>query len=191
MIQAWRQEGLKVTPLKPIASGAEWQNGVLINDDAKALLKAAGLKNDTPRVWNPYCFESPIAPHLAANMAGVALTVNEVIKACDPALKQSSDICLIEGAGGWLVPLNNQETMADLALAFDAEIILVVGMRLGCLNHALLTVESILNRGGKLKGWVANQIDPDFSFLPENINTLKARIPAPLLFEQHWVLNYA
>lgn len=180
LLKNLNEQGFQTAALKPVASGGILTSEGLQNQDALDLQKAASLRLNYKTV-NPILFEPPIAPHIAAELAGSALNVDTVLKACSTALNTPADYLIIEGAGGWLVPLNHQESFADLAEKLEAEIILVVGMQLGCINHALLTVDNILKRGLTLKGWIANCIDPDMLNLNENIETLKHRIKAPLL----------
>jgi len=171
LLQYFNSQGLSTAALKPIQSG---------NDhpcDAERLQQGASLKFPLEQI-NPFHFVEPIAPHLAADKA---LTVEALLKASQAILQSDAEVIVIEGAGGWLVPLNETQTFADLAKAYDAEIVLVVGIRLGCLNHALLSYQSILQSGLKCYGWVANCIDPNMLYLKENIETLQKRIKAPLL----------
>jgi dethiobiotin synthase len=130
---------------------------------------------------NPICFKPPIAPSIAANLEGRMLTAQTVWDACQPALKTPADVVLVEGVGGFCVPLNNQETCADLAKKFNFPVILVVGLRLGCLNHAILTYQAILQANLQIAGWVANHIDPTMEMVAENIETLKQFLKAPYL----------
>jgi dethiobiotin synthetase len=129
---------------------------------------------------NPYAFVPAIAPHIAALEAGVDID-SVVLERAYERLALVSDIVVVEGAGGWLTPINRRQTLADLALALDARVVLVVGMRLGCLNHALLTARAIEGAGLSCVGWIANQIDPAFERLEENIRTLQLRLSAPKL----------
>ncbi|NVJ50421.1 MAG: dethiobiotin synthase [Gammaproteobacteria bacterium] len=167
--------------LKPIAAGAQQVAGIWQNDDARAIKAANAFQADYALI-NPFCFPAAIAPHLAAPEP---LSVAQVVATVETSLAQfeNVDICLIEGAGGFLVPLNDKESFADLVAPLQCEVILVVGMRLGCINHALLTVAAIAQRGLKLRGWIANQIDPDMSHYAENIATLQQQIAAPMLTE--------
>ncbi|MCO7225698.1 dethiobiotin synthase [Pleionea sp. CnH1-48] len=170
-----------VANFKPVAAGAEFINQQLCNEDA-LLLQVSASKALAYEQVNPFCFEPAIAPHIAAANAGVEVTVESI----EQSLSLDSfdeDIALVEGAGGWLVPLNDNQSFADIPAALDCDIILVVGMRLGCINHALLTVESIRARGMKLAGWVANEIDPDMSAYADNLVTLTQLISAPLIAE--------
>ena len=175
-----KEEGYKTAALKPVACGGELTPDGLRNNDAVLLQQAVTESFDYDDI-NPFAFEKPIAPHLAAAHSNVELTIDKIITACQPVLRSSADRIFIEGAGGWHVPLNQHETMADLALALRFPVILVVGMRLGCLNHAMLTVESIKQKGVSLAGWVANCIDPDMKCVEENITTLREYIPAPMI----------
>ena len=134
---------------------------------------------------NPYAFEPAIAPHIAAEQAGVNISLEKIQQAFD-GLKSQADVVVVEGAGGFRVPINQQETMADLAIKLNLPVILVVGIRLGCINHALMTVGSIKAAGLNLVGWVANRIDPNMPVLEENIATLKAMIKAPCIADVAW-----
>lgn len=154
------------------------------NQDAVALIEASDLESPYADV-NPYLFEPPIAPHIAAREASVTIDLDQVL-AAQARIAARSDCIVAEGAGGWLVPLDARLTMADLAAAMALPIVLVVGIRLGCLNHALLTVESIRSRGLVLAGWVANRMDPDSARFEDNVASLEYRIPAPCLATLDW-----
>jgi dethiobiotin synthetase len=181
LLRAAQQHGLTTLGLKPLAAGAELVGGHWSNDDARRLQAASSLKLPYEQV-NPILLRAALAPHLAAEMEQRRLTVQRLAGFCRGTLMtQKVQFTLIEGAGGWRVPLNNRETLADLAIDLNLEVILVVGMRLGCLNHALLTVEAIQRDGLTLAGWVANCIDPQMDSLDANIHSLVSRIPAPLL----------
>jgi dethiobiotin synthetase len=178
LVQHFVQSGLKTVGMKPVASGCEFnQQGELINEDAQALINVSNVKAPLDLI-NPYRFKPAIAPHLAAEQVGVAVTLDSIIQAYQQ-LTTLAEMVVVEGAGGFFVPLNHTETLADLAVQLNIPIILVVGMRLGCINHALLTVEAIQARGLSLAGWVANQIDPDFDMFEENLSSLQQRIAAP------------
>ena len=177
LIHALRAQGLRVAAMKPVAAGCVPGE---LNDDVSALLQASNVAADL-RDINPYSFEPPIAPHLAAQQAGVRIEL-PVIAAAYARLAAAADVVVVEGAGGWRVPLNEREEMADLAQALALPIVLVVGLRLGCLNHALLTAESIAHRNLPWGGWVGNQIDPSaMACQTANLDTLRARLPAPCL----------
>jgi len=178
LLKYFNQQGLKTAALKPIASGCEQTAEGLRNDDAQQL--QAAMSMDFPyHQTNPIAFEPPIAPHIAAEQIGKRLSVKETLNACQPILNSHYDRLLIEGLGGWQVPLNDTETTADLANAFGFPIILVVGVRLGCLNHSLLTWENIKTQQTPIAGWIANRIDPDMLYPKENIATLTKRFQTP------------
>jgi dethiobiotin synthetase len=176
LIHALRARGLRVAGMKPVAAGHD--RGEL-NEDVMALQQAANVIADIRDV-NPYAFEPAIAPHIAAQQAGVRIELGVIAEAF-ARLAAAADVVVVEGAGGWRVPLNEDEDMADLAQRLGLSVVLVVGLRLGCLNHALLTAESIAQRQLPWVGWVGNQIDPTMSFPTENVTALQARLPAPCL----------
>ncbi|AZD10957.1 Dethiobiotin synthetase [Pseudomonas chlororaphis] len=180
LLHAARLSGLSTAAGKPVASGCELTPKGLRNADALALLAECSLPLSYDEV-NPLAFEPAIAPHLAAREAGVALTVQALLAPMRQVLAKGADFTLIEGAGGWRVPLADQDNLSDLAMALDLPVILVVGVRLGCINHALLTAEAIAQDGLQLAGWVANIIEPKTSRLEENLATLAERLPAPCL----------
>ena len=179
LIRALQQRGLQVAAMKPVAAGGEWEAGRCLNEDVLALSQAANVKVDLATM-NPYAFLPAIAPHIAAEQAGTSIELNHIALAY-AALAAQADVVVVEGAGGWRVPLNAQQDIADLAVALDLPVILVVGMRLGCLNHALLTADAIAQRGLQWAGWVANILDANMPALDENIATLHARLPQPYL----------
>lgn len=176
------QRGFSTAAYKPVASGAVDAGEGLRNEDALQLIQASQTKLAYNEV-NPWCFEQAVAPHFLAEEAGVAIDTVQMadIVTCTPV-----DVAVIEGVGGWLAPLDVRTSQADMARALNAGVILVVGMRLGCINHALLSVGRILDDGLPLLGWVANRVDPDMSRFQDNIDTLKARIQAPLLATIEW-----
>lgn len=177
--------GERAVGMKPVAAGAELQDGVWVNEDVAMLRAASGVEAAAERV-NPYLFREAIAPHIAAEHKGVRIEIPRIVAAYE-SLAREADRVLVEGAGGFLVPLGPGRDMADLAVALGLPVLLVVGMRLGCLNHALLTAEAIERRGLTLAGWVANRIDPDMAAYDENLASLAARLRAPLLAEfAHW-----
>jgi dethiobiotin synthetase len=171
--------GRRVAGMKPVASGCDWTPEGLRNADALALHQAMNVRASYDEV-NPYAFAPAIAPHIAAAEAHRTIDF-ELLDRCYERLCLQSEVTIVEGAGGWLAPLDQRRTFADLAARWQLDIILVVGMRLGCLNHALLTVESIHRRGRKLAGWIANGIDPGFERPEENLRTLRDAIAAPCL----------
>ncbi|MDO7597183.1 MAG: dethiobiotin synthase [Pseudomonadota bacterium] len=178
IIELLQRQGKRVAAMKPIASGCELTIDGLRNDDAVQLSQQANV--DLPyQLINPYAFEPAIAPHIAAGQVNATIEV-AVIKQNFDLIQQQSDAVVVEGAGGWLVPINQTQTMADLAISLDLPVILVVDIRLGCINHALLTVTAIESTGLKLQGWIAN----NFGQNPQSIDiveTLTQRIWAPCL----------
>ncbi|MCK9469628.1 MAG: dethiobiotin synthase [Porticoccaceae bacterium] len=182
LLAAAGQAGLRTAALKPVAAGAEQTAEGLCNDDALILMKAANTPLPYPWV-NPVCLTPAIAPHIAAREAGMELSVATVLEACRPVLQTDVDWLLVEGAGGWRVPLNEKETVADLAKAFGFPVVLVVAMRLGCINHALLSAEAIRADGLQLAGWIANSTTAEMHRYADNVATLKQRLKAPLLGE--------
>lgn len=180
LLQAARAAGLSTAAGKPVASGCEATPEGLRNADALALMAQCTLALSYEEI-NPVAFEPAIAPHIAAREAGVALTVQALLKPMQRILNQQADFTLIEGAGGWRVPLSGQDNLSDVAQGLGLPVILVVGVRLGCISHALLTAEAIAQDGLQLAGWVANIIDPKTSRLEENLATLAERLPAPCL----------
>ena len=172
--------GRSVVGMKPVASGSHPTPAGLRNDDALLLLDESTARHPYP-VVNPYAFAPPIAPHLAAEAAGMTIELPRLIAAYE-VLARHADVVIVEGAGGWRLPLGSTTLLSDFPEMLGLGVILVVGLRLGCINHALLTSEAIL-RGGRspLVGWIGNGIEPDFAPLKENIETLRQRIPAPCL----------
>lgn len=179
LIRALVADGRQVVGMKPVASGASESGGELRNEDALALMACANVSVPYEQI-NPYCFVPPVAPHLAAEQAGVIIDANRIVEHYR-SLAQKADVVVVEGVGGWRVPLAGSFAVSDLAYQLALPVILVVGIRLGCINHALLTAESIQASGCKLAGWVANMIQPNGLMLTENIHTLKTRFNFPLL----------
>ncbi len=178
LLHAARLAGLSTAAAKPVASGCERSPDGLRNADALALLGECSLPLAYEQV-NPFAFEPAIAPHLAASEQGVKLTVEALQAPVRSVLDLGADFTLVEGAGGWRVPLAGEENLSDLAIALQLPVILVVGVRLGCINHAVLSAEAIQRDGLPLAGWVANIVDPQTSRLEENLATLAERLPAP------------
>ena len=180
LIHDYVAQGYKVIGMKPVAAGGDLVNGKWVNDDVLKLEQASNVK--APRqLVNPYSFKEAIAPHIAAEKAGLEIKI-DVIKQAFQALSKLADIVIVEGAGGFLVPLNNQQSMADLPAALNTPVILVVGMKLGCINHSLLTVEAIQARGLTLHGWVANQVEPDMPFYHKNVATIAEKLHLNSMF---------
>jgi len=175
LLHAFARSGKSVVGMKPVAAGCD----ALLCEDVAALRAASTV--DAPREWvNPYALPAPVAPHLAAQQAGIALEIAPMLNAFRQ-LQTLADVVIVEGVGGWMVPFNSTQSSADLAQQLGLPVILVVGMRLGCLNHALLTAQAIRAQGLQLAGWVANRIDPAMALCDENVQALQARLDAPLL----------
>jgi dethiobiotin synthetase len=182
LIRHLAEKGYRVAGMKPVASGCAVTGNGLRNDDALSLMAAANV--DLPyELVNPYAFEPAIAPHIAAQEAGQSIEIDK-IRLC--AEKIDADYLVIEGVGGWCVPLGNDCLLPELVRAVAEEVIIVVGMRLGCINHGLLTAGRIRQDGIKLKGWIANHVDPDMQVQSENLKTLQALMPCPLLGILPW-----
>ena len=181
LISALKAKGLRVGVMKPVSAGCELTDDGLRNKDAVLLMQQSSV--DFPyEVVNPFAFEPAVAPHIAAAKAGVNIDI-EVIRNCYREIAKKVDVVIVEGAGGWLVPINEKETMADVVKELSLDVITVVGIRLGCLNHALLTSQSIAACGLNHKGWIANHLSVATECAAENINALRQRIPASLLDE--------
>ena len=176
LLQRAGLDGLKAVGLKPIAAGTDAAG---LNDDVEAIRAASNVEL-AREIINPYCFKPAIAPHIAAAEEGMSIEFEPIKATCEQA-RQQADLVIVEGVGGFCVPLGTGYGTADLAIELALPVILVVGMRLGCINHAMLTAEAIARRGLKLAGWVANRIDPQMSRFDENLATLKTLIAAPLL----------
>lgn len=185
LLVAANNMGLTTAALKPVAAGCEKTDAGLRNSDA-LLLQSVITEPMAYEQINPIALEAAIAPHIAAQHEKRVLSADRLAGFCRGSLNQAN-VTLIEGAGGWRVPLNPSETLADLARILRLPVILVVGVRLGCINHALLTVEAIRNDGLTLAGWVANCVDAEMPALQENIQSLAARIPAPCLGVVPWL----
>jgi dethiobiotin synthetase len=174
-------QDLRTIGLKPIAAGACEMDGELKNEDAVALQAAASVKLPYSEV-NPFCCKEAIAPHIAASHEGRSLSVEQISHQISTVLRKTEyDICLIEGAGGWYVPLNDEESLSDLVVHNDWDVVLVVGIKLGCINHALLSAEALKNSGVNCVGWIANCVEPESNVQHENIETLIPRIDIPYL----------
>ena len=180
LLQAAKKAGLKTLALKPIAAGAEETSEGLQNEDALALMAAMTTKLPYAQV-NPAVYKTPASPHISAAIDSKRASISRLVGVCRGALMQDFDMGFVEGAGGWRVPVNDREHLSQLPLEMNLPVILVVGMRLGCLNHALLTVEAIQRDGLALAGWIANCIDPAMGYRQENIETLNSAISAPCL----------
>ena len=185
LMWALQQRGLRALGMKPVASGSRVTADGLRNDDALRL-QVQGSWSLPYAAVNPYAFEPPIAPHIAAQQAGMEIELARLRRAYRE-LAAAADAVIVEGVGGWHVPLGPDTDITDLVRELDLPVLLVVGLRLGCLNHALLSVESILGSAVPLAGWVATQVERDMRARDENLATLEARIAAPCLGVVPWL----
>ena len=177
LMRYFKQQGKTVVGMKPVAAGCTFQDGRLKNADALLIQENASVKLDYDLI-NPYAYALPVSPHIAGidnpvNLAVIAERFN--------TLKTQAEIVVVEGAGGWYAPLNNTEDISDLAKTLALPVILVVAIRLGCINHAKLTYQTIQHSGLPCAGWIAVCLDPDLLYLDENIQTIKSALTAPLL----------
>ena len=179
LLHEFARRGRRVVGMKPVAAGAVRDAGVLRSDDV-TMLRAASNVDAPPRLVNPYSFEPPIAPHVAAERAGVAIDIAHIARAYGE-LAAAADVVMVEGVGGFCVPLSRGSDTADLAHELGLPVILVVGLRLGCLSHALLTARAIREARLKLAGWIANRIDPAMAAADDSVRALVERLAAPLL----------
>jgi len=186
ILSAAKAQGLTTAACKPVAAGVSETSRGTHNDDVVALAENCSMPLTLADI-NAACLNEAIAPHIAAEKSGVKLDAQTIAGHCRKVIDKKADLTLVEGAGGWRVPLGNQETMADIARLLEIPVILVVGMRLGCLNHALLTVEAIQADGLELAGWIANRIDEKMPVYEENVATLVNLMPAPMLAEIPWI----
>jgi dethiobiotin synthetase len=176
LLQALRSAGVRAIGMKPIASGTIAVDGVEMNQDVATIaeVSAAGA---TLADINPYCFNWPVSPHIAAERAGIVIDLERIVSAYG-RLATLCDVVVVEGTGGWLAPIGPGMTMADVACRLQLPVVLVVGLRLGCLNHALLTAQAVESAGASLIGWIGSVIDPAMPALSENLHTLNQRLPA-------------
>lgn len=179
LLRGLAARGHRVIGLKPVATGCRATPDGLRSEDAELLL-AAGNVRAHYEDSNPHAFAPPVAPHLAAEAAGVRLDAETIARLCRTVAARAN-FTLVEGIGGWLVPLNETETVADLARALALPVIVVVGLRLGCINHALLTCRAVRETGLPLAGWIANGMDPELSQADQLIAAIEMRVDAPLL----------
>jgi len=191
LLQLAANQGAHTLGLKPVAAGAVDSGDGLRNPDAVALQLVSTQKLDYEQI-NPVLLKQAIAPHIAARRENKTLAVDRLVGFVRGALSMrpagiKTDFCIIEGAGGWRVPLNPQAGLDDVAKALSLPVILVVGLKLGCLNHSLLTTEAISRDGLKIAAWVATQVDPQMQAIDENLQTLQQRLPFPCLGFVPWL----
>jgi dethiobiotin synthetase len=179
LMRALKSRGFQVAGMKPVASGCRSTPEGLRNEDALALMREQSVPFPY-EVVNPFAYEPAIAPHIAAAAAGIAVRLDRIVAAFEE-LHARSHLVIVEGAGGWYAPISEDATIEDLALELKLPVLLVVALRLGCLNHALLTHRAIERSGASICGWIANRMDPGFSHWQDNVATLKRLLPAPLV----------
>jgi len=185
LMGALKARGLTVAGMKPVASGCRTTPAGLRNPDAELIGKEASQAFPYEMV-NPYAYAPAIAPHIAAGDAGGAIELSRIL-AAHQNLVAGADFIVVEGVGGWRVPLNDHQGIADLARCLAHPVLLVVGLRLGCISHALMTAETIAADGVVLAGWIANQLDPAYERSSETVESLRRRLPAPLLGQLPWI----
>ena len=182
LLQAAYKQNLSTLAYKPIAAGCEITESGLRNEDALILQKNSSI--DVPyQAVNPIAFQLPIAPHIAAELTDKPIQSALISQGLQTLQKENADLLIVEGAGGWRLPLNNDEMLSDWVVAQKLPVILVVGMKLGCLNHAVLTYETILNDGLNVVGWIANQLQADMPYYQQNLQMLTRKIDAPMIAE--------
>jgi len=179
LMQTLKRAGYSVTAFKPVAAGCDNTALGLRNQDAIQLQASSSVEVDYA-LLNPYAYEPPIAPHIAAENTQQPIKI-DTIKQCYEKIQTLADWTIVEGAGGWLVPINSQQTMVDVVCSLDIPVIVVVGMKLGCINHTLLTFDSIKQHGCQIAGWIANTMDLNMNNFDDNLAFLKQKLPAPLL----------
>jgi dethiobiotin synthetase len=179
LLRDMRRSGLKVAGMKPVAAGAEWHNNHWINEDAILISSSSGQLTPYEQL-NPYCLPDPLSPHIAADLAGISIDPG-VIRRHFNDIRANHDLTLVEGAGGWLAPISLSQTMADIATRLGLPVVLVVGIRLGALNHAQLTYRAIRESGLDFAGWIGSVLQNEFPALPENLKLLEHVLGGPAL----------
>ena len=182
LLQAANKQNLSTLAYKPIAAGCEITEAGLRNEDALILQQNSSVAVPYQAV-NPIAFELPIAPHIAADLTNKPIDIDLISQGLRNLQQKSADLLIVEGAGGWRLPINNKQMLSEWVVEQKLPVILVVGMKLGCLNHAVLTYETIINDGLNVVGWIANQIQPDMPYYQENLQLLTEKIAAPKIAE--------
>lgn len=177
LMEALKKQGHQVAGMKPIASGAKLNDGRLINEDAMLIMHHCSEATNYELI-NPVVFELPVAPHIAASQKNEIIDLDQIIASYDQLASNSGSV-IVEGIGGWRVPITGKTSLVDLVRVLDLPVIMVVGLRPGCINHAILTAEAIRADGVILRGWVSNQLEKDYLFKRETIDTLKERLACP------------
>ncbi|WP_028865574.1 dethiobiotin synthase [Psychromonas aquimarina] len=188
LLQAAGRQSLTTLAYKPIAAGCMVTSKGLRNDDALILQQSSTVTVPYQAV-NPIAFKPPIAPHIAAELVNTPIEVDVITQGLKVLQDKKADLLIVEGAGGWRLPLNNEQLLSDWVKAQKLPVILVVGMKLGCLNHALLTYETIVNDGLNVVGWIANQLQPDMPYYEQNLHLLTKKLDAPLIAEIPYLSN--
>lgn len=184
LLRALARMDIRAIGMKPVATGAKRDGERLINEDVEAL-RAASSTSLPPAITNPYIFEPPCSPHIAAAQAGTPIELDRIATAYKACIEKADEV-VVEGVGGWCVPLGNDLWLDELPRALELPVLLVVGVKLGCINHAVLTAQAIERSGARLFGWVANVLEPSLFELETVIETLTAHIPAPRLAVLDW-----
>lgn len=179
LMAAIKNRGKRVTGMKPVACGCEETAAGLRNEDALLLMQQNTQAHDYALI-NPYAFVPPVAPHIAAAESGAVIDLDKIVSAYK-LLAGQTDYLFVEGIGGWCVPLDEEFMLADLVKKLNLPVIMVVGLKLGCINHTLLTVRSIVDDGIVLSGWIANRLDPDYLNIKQTLTCLEKKVPAPLV----------
>lgn len=180
LLHALARHGVAAVPMKPVAAGASLHDGHWLNDDTVALLRAAGMPAESAAQVTPVLLREPMAPHIAAAREGRAIALEPIREALS-SLRAGGRFLVVEGVGGFRVPLDARTDTVDLARLVGLPVLLVVGLRLGCLNHALLTAQAVAAAGLAFAGWIANEIDPAMAAPDDNVQALRERLPGPLL----------
>lgn len=179
LLRSLNLAGRRATGMKPVATGAELVDGRFFSDDVARIAANSAHISPGSRI-NSYLFDSPVSPDIAAELAGISIDPVAILKDYE-TLASQAEIVLVEGTGGWLCPMGPRQTMADVAVLLGIPVILVVGLRLGCISHALLSAESIRGRGCTFRGWIGNRIDPDYRLPDANVATLTRLLGLPPL----------
>ena len=182
LLQAAKQQGFSTLAYKPIAAGCESTPEGLRNEDALILQHNSSVAVDYNLI-NPIAFKQPIAPHIAAELENQPINIEQVTAGLQKLQQQQSDLLIVEGAGGWHLPINNEQLLSEWVVEQKLPVILVVGMKLGCLNHAMLTYQTLINEGVKVVGWIANQLSTEMPFYQQNLQWLTQKFSAPLIAE--------
>ena len=177
LVGALRAAGMRATGMKPVATGTIASDNGMINEDVAKIAEISASSAKLTDI-NPYCFDWPVSPHIAAKTAAKIIDLDHILRAYE-RLARNHDIVVVEGTGGWLAPIGPDTTMADVARVLRLPVLLVVGLRLGCLNHALLTARAIAGDGVALHGWIGSVLDPQMQALTQNIEALDLRLTAP------------